>query len=97
MTNVMSRLFPAGGAMLCLLMVAGAADAQSTGQGHWTPKAALDMARNEVVAVGLNGKVYVLGGNSIEKYDYTVNEEYDPATGKWRARAPLPSRPSARR
>src|SRR5688572_13232622 len=41
----------AGKVMLCLMIgFGGTAHAQSGGQGSWTPKAALDMARNEVVA-----------------------------------------------
>lgn len=91
MTSLMSRLLPASGAMLCVSLMAGAAYAQSAGQGSWTSKTPLDMARNEVVAAAANGKVYVLGGNTREKYDLTLNEEYDPATGRWRSRAPLPS------
>ncbi len=48
--------------------------------------------RNEVIAVAAAGKIFVLGG-SLRQDDYalTRNEEYDPATGAWRARAPLPS------
>src|SRR5688572_7569648 len=91
MTYSPSRL-AAGGMMLCLMIgFGGAAHAQSAGQGSWTPKAALDMARNEGVAAAANGKVYVLGGNTRDKYDLTLNDEYDPATGKWRSRAPMPS------
>jgi hypothetical protein len=95
MTYAMSRLLPAGGATLYLVLgafLAAPAYAQSGCQGAWTPKAALEIGRNEVVAAAVNGKVYVLGGNySRDSYDLAVNEEYDPATGKWRARAPMPS------
>ncbi len=91
MAHHSSRL-AAGGVTLCLMLGAtGAAQGQSGGQGSWIPKAALDMARNEVVAAAANGKIYVLGGNTREKYDLTLNDEYDPAAGKWRSRAPIPS------
>jgi N-acetylneuraminic acid mutarotase len=47
--------------------------------------------RNEVIAVAAADKIFVLGG-SLRQNDYalTRNEEYDPASGAWRARAPLP-------
>jgi N-acetylneuraminic acid mutarotase len=60
--------------------------------GTWTAKSPMPGERNEVIAVGAAGKVFVLGG-SLRQTDYalTRNEEYDLATGAWRARAPLPS------
>ena len=46
------------------LMVAATARSQPSGApGSWTAKAPLPVARNEVAAVALNDKIYVLGGS----------------------------------
>jgi len=39
----------------------------------------------------VNDRIYALGGNIASDGALTRNEEYDPATDKWRLRAPLPS------
>jgi hypothetical protein len=38
----------------------------------------------------LNGKIYAIGGRSVEKTTVTTNEVYDPATDRWTELAPLP-------
>lgn len=59
--------------------------------GSWTAKTPLPVARNEVAAVALGGKIFVLGGSyPRQKYDVADNGEYDPALDRWRARAPMP-------
>jgi N-acetylneuraminic acid mutarotase len=58
--------------------------------GQWEAKAPMPQARNEVAAVAVNGKLYVIGGASREGgYELTTTEEYDPASDTWRARAPM--------
>ena len=45
-------------------------------------------------AIGvLNGKLYAIGGRINGRHDknITENEEYDPATDRWRARASMPT------
>ena len=45
-------------------------------------------------AIGVvNGKLYAIGGRINGRHDRNVanNEEYDPATNRWRALAPLPT------
>src|SRR5690349_17906749 len=80
------------GLALCGLSVGSPYAQAPTGQGKWTPKANLSATRSEVVARAVNGKIYVLGGNSARtKYDLAVNEEFDPATGQSRERTPLPA------
>jgi N-acetylneuraminic acid mutarotase len=80
-----SGLFAAG------LLLINAAYSQSTPQGSWATKSPIPAARNEVAAVAVNGKIYVLGGNFPRtQYDVAVNEEYDPATDSWRTRASMP-------
>src|SRR5712691_10723062 len=70
----------------CLAGVAMPAAAQ---QGTWSTKAPMPTARVDTNAVVLDGKVYVIGG-TLGKEPFTANEEYDPATDRWRARAPMP-------
>src|SRR4029079_7867675 len=80
------------GMSLCGLLVGWAHAQVPGGQGTWTPKSMLSATRSEIVARAVNGKVYVLGGNYARtKYDLAVNEEFDPATGQSRERAPMPT------
>src|ERR1700730_14545951 len=74
------------------LAVAATARSQPSGApGGWTAKAPLPVPRNEVAAVALNDKIYVLGGSyPRQKYDVADNGEYDPAADRWRARASMP-------
>src|SRR5580704_12896340 len=77
---------------IAALTVAATARSQPSGAaGGWTAKAPLPVARNEVAAVALNDRIYVLGGSyPRQKYDVADNGEYDPAVDRWRARAPMP-------
>ena len=75
-----------------ILTIAATARSQPAGVGTWTTKSPLPAARNETIAVAVNDKIYLIGGNfPRQKYDVAVNEEYDPATDRWRSRAPMPS------
>ena len=56
------------------------------GSGTWTPKTAVPTARGEHVAAAMNGKIYVIGGNTISS-----NEAYDPATNSWAFLASMPT------
>src|SRR5579871_2127708 len=55
--------------------------------GAWTLKAPMPQARAEVAAVVVDNKLYVLGGN-VDNAAVPGNAEYDPATDRWRERAP---------
>jgi N-acetylneuraminic acid mutarotase len=59
-------------------------------QGTWSSKAPLPTKRFEVGVVALNGKVYVVGGESNGKPATPLLTEYDPATDRWRDLAPMP-------
>ena len=67
-------------AMVAGAMLAMSARSQPAGlPGSWATKAPLRLARNEVAAVALNEKIYVLGGSyPRQKYDVADNSEYDP-------------------
>src|SRR5512140_3124738 len=90
--NLTARYVAAACAAAMVLIFAGQARSQvNEGAGSWVMKSPLPTARNEVVAVALNGKVYVLGGSlQGDRYDLARNDEYDPATDRWRERAPMP-------
>ena len=82
-------------ATFALALLAAAAPARSQvaeGQGTWTLKAPMPGGpRAEMPAVAVNGKIYVIGGSAKGVgYEIARNEEYDPATDRWRSRAPMP-------
>jgi N-acetylneuraminic acid mutarotase len=75
----------------------GQAQAQ-TAQGVWAKKSPLSGVRSETAIAELGGKIYLIGGNTVEmrngmpvdRYDAGMNAEYDPKTDTWRTRAPMP-------
>jgi len=71
----------------------GTAARPQTPSGTWTQKASMPAVRGEVAAAAVGGKLFALGGGVAGKA-VPRNEEYDPATDRWRQRAPLP--PAAR-
>ena len=70
--------------------VGGAAQAQvAEGQGTWTTRTPVPVGRTEVPGVTVNGKIHLLGGSARGvAYDMNRNDEYDPATDRWRATGP---------
>ena len=82
-------------AAACLLLASPSCGvlAQSqaaAGKGTWSKKSTLPTKRFEVGVVALNGKIYVLGGESNGNPATVLNTEYDPATNRWRDLAPIP-------
>src|SRR5260370_13253218 len=76
---------------VALMVAALGTIAQSqTPPGTWTQKAPMPAVRGEVAAVG--DKLFALGGGGAGKA-VARNEEYDPASDRWRERAPLPPPP----
>ena len=67
----------------------------------WTPKAPMPTPRNHFTLTAAGGKLYAIGGRIGHAFvsgwsvPAAANEEYDPATDRWRLRSPLPSRRSA--
>jgi len=66
------------------------ARSQSSTRGVWSEKTRLLEPRGEVAAAAVGGKIYVLGGSALGEDAQTLNEEYNPATDRWRLRAPMP-------
>jgi N-acetylneuraminic acid mutarotase len=86
------RSAPAYAAAFAIVaLVAGPAHAQAqAGQGAWSMAGQTTTLRNEIGAVELNGKIYVMGGQTTDRQDSPLAQEFDPATGRWRDLAPLP-------
>src|SRR5262249_27542469 len=67
----------------------GTAAQSQTPPGTWTQKAPMPALRGEVAAAAVGDKLFALGGGVAGKA-VPRNEEYDPASNRWRERAPLP-------
>jgi N-acetylneuraminic acid mutarotase len=78
-----------GVAAAALLFAAGAALPQGVSLGTWTFKAPMPVARAEMAAAVVDGRLYAIGGN-IGGTAVPHNLEYDPATDSWRQRNPMP-------
>lgn len=80
-----------------LVSACGSASAQAP-LGTWSTAAPLPQPRAEHSVTGLDGKIYAIaggisnvGGAGMQNGGAsTLVEEYDPATERWRVRAPLP-------
>jgi N-acetylneuraminic acid mutarotase len=57
----------------------------------WSPAGSMPFARSETTAAVVNGKVYLISGNSRGNEANSLVQEYDPATGAWRELALMPS------
>ena len=79
----------AAAGMAAGLVFSAPATAQTPPPGSWTLKAPRQTITNEAAAVAIGGKLYAPGGSqkgkSMDRLD-----EYDPATDRWRERAPMP-------
>jgi N-acetylneuraminic acid mutarotase len=88
-------------AFACVPSVLGAALAQD--RGSWSVASTMPSGTGDSGVVPLDGKIYVVGGSTFRAHilptssdmgsgtwGSTVNYEYDPATDRWRERAPLP-------
>jgi N-acetylneuraminic acid mutarotase len=64
--------------------------------GKWSLAAPLPVARDHLGAIGVDGKIYIVGGRTGATVDNTaLTDMYDPATDKWTAMAPMPTKRSA--
>jgi len=57
--------------------------------GAWSAGVPLSGARENHGVLALDGRILVVGGNAADQ-QIVKTEEFDPATGRWRTRAPLP-------
>jgi uncharacterized protein (TIGR03437 family) len=56
---------------------------------QWTQLPNMLTARDHLTSQAINGKLYAIAGRNGP--DLNSNEEFDPATGQWRSRAPIPT------
>jgi N-acetylneuraminic acid mutarotase len=71
--------------------LAGAAFVTHAQGGPWTVKATLPYDRAEIAVAAVDGKIYVISGQSHGVDANRFTQEYDPATGSWRDRALMPA------
>jgi N-acetylneuraminic acid mutarotase len=58
----------------------------------WTTKTPMPTPRGEVTAATVNGKIYVIGGQSYwANYKFRKVEVYDPVTDTWTTKADMPT------
>jgi N-acetylneuraminic acid mutarotase len=88
----MTRAAPAAGFVLLLLAIdAGSAPLRAADPaGTWSNKAPMPAPREDHGVVTIDGKIYAVGGTAFQDAQIRRNEEYDPATDKWRVLAPMP-------
>lgn len=63
-------------------------------QDTWTTLPDLPTARNHIAAAAIDGVLYVVGGRfggGFQSEMTDVLEVYDPATGEWTTRSPMPT------
>jgi N-acetylneuraminic acid mutarotase len=57
----------------------------------WSLKGSMPYERSEIAIAAVNGKIYVISGQSQGVQANAVTQEYDPATSTWRELAPMPA------
>jgi hypothetical protein len=67
----------------------------------WVSLAPMNEARSGLGVAAVNGKIYAIGGTTVSYVSYAgslntggvvgTNEEYDPATGNWTYKEPMPT------
>lgn len=57
----------------------------------WSPKGSIPYDRAEIAVATVNGKIYVMSGQSRGVDANRFTQEYDPATGMWRELALMPA------
>jgi N-acetylneuraminic acid mutarotase len=89
MSLLCRRLFLGGALSVAIGVASGVLVAQ--GASPWIVKGILPYERAEIAVATMNGKIYVISGQSrgVDANEFT--QEYDPATGKWRELALMPA------
>ena len=62
-------------------------------QNGWTKKTTIPTLRGAAIAEVINGKIYIIGGNSGAPAfsSLAANEIYDPIANKWEQKSPMPT------
>ena len=81
--------------ILVALSIAFVPVSQANAELVWVTRAPMPTVRSDFgVATGLNGKIYVIGGQD-STGALNIVEEYDPVKNIWQTRAPMPTPRSA--
>ncbi len=75
---------------LISVLICAPSAAVSQAGASWSPSGAMPYERSETAVAALNGKIYVISGNSRGVEANAFNQEYDPKTGTWRELALMP-------
>lgn len=89
--NVSRSRLVAAAAVAALVMTLASVAALAQGGGPWTVKGMIPYDRAEIAVAAMNGKIYVISGQSRGVDANEFNQEYDPATGTWRELALMPA------
>jgi N-acetylneuraminic acid mutarotase len=68
---------------------ANANQAASSGD-YWTTEASLPIARRNLGATAVDGKIYAIGGRNADTI-FGLNQQYDPVTNQWIDKAAMPT------
>ncbi|WIY26569.1 Kelch repeat-containing protein [Parasedimentitalea psychrophila] len=63
---------------------------QAANMGVWKEEPRMPIATAEMGVVACNGKVHVIGGYARGKANSDYHQVFDPATGEWTLKAPIP-------
>jgi N-acetylneuraminic acid mutarotase len=99
------HFYPAGGAVVngkfylvggstnttMPLVLSRTLEAYDPGTGAWTTLAQAPTARYTGTAVGLNGQLYVFGGEDASGASFSTVEVYTPSTNTWRTLSSMPT------
>jgi N-acetylneuraminic acid mutarotase len=77
--------------LICMLVVAMPVATFAQSGAGWSRVGSMPYARAEAAAVEVNGKIYVISGQSRGVDANAFLQEYDPSTGAWRELALMPS------
>lgn len=87
MTSI-SRIVALAGMVILMLVAPTFSDEMAP--GHWTRRSSMPQAMDEVGGAAIDGKIYIVGGQTKDDGHSALIEEYDPALNRWRERAPMP-------
>jgi N-acetylneuraminic acid mutarotase len=79
------------GGIFALSLAAAPIVALAQAGAGWTPKGSIPYERAEIAVAMVNGKIYVISGQSRGVDANRFTQEYDPATGMWRELALMPA------
>lgn len=85
------RFRPILGGLFALSLAAASIAALAQAAPNWSPKGSLPYERAEIAVATVNGKIYVISGQSRGVDANRFTQEYDPATGMWRELALMPA------